>query len=345
MDDPIPHQPPPAVPPGSESLHPAGARRVKRRLMIGILLLYVASVGAGSILILRSLAEERDRKDGDGAGPGMFLTMGPKESVGWVSIHGAIYASDSSKPWEKGSGQWARRIKTMSETKGVKAIVLDINSPGGSVGAVQELHSQIMRIRKEKHIPFVALFQDVAASGGYYIATACDKIVAHPGSLTGSIGVIFSAGNLEGLFAKIGYKSNPIKSGRHKDIGSSARPMTAEERAILQALIDDAYGQFLGAVKEGRKIPDDKLKTLADGRIFSGRQALEAGLVDSLGDSTTAAELAAKLGGISGSPKIRRDSDPLKEIYDLLDSRLPDRLLGALRLGPPHVLEYRWAGW
>ncbi len=345
MEEPQPGQtgPQPTVP--GDPLHPAGARRVKRRLMIGLIALYVASVGSGCILILRSLSEEKNKQEGDGTSAGMLLSIGPKESVGWISIHGPIYASDSSRPWEKGSGQWSRRIKAMSETKGIKAIVLDINSPGGSVGAVQEIYSQIRRIRKEKNIPFVALFQDVAASGGYYIAAACDKIVSHPGSLTGSIGVIFSVSNLEGLFAKIGYKTNPIKSGIHKDIGSPSRPMTAEERAILQSLIDDAYGQFLGAVKEGRGITDEKLKTLADGRIFSGRQAKDAGLVDELGDSTTAAELAGKLGGISGTPKIRRDSDPIKEIFQMLDSRLPGQILGALRGGPPHLLEYRWAGW
>jgi protease-4 len=240
----------------------------------------------------------------------------------------------------------------MSEQKGVRAIVLDINSPGGSVGAVQELYMQILRVRREKHIPVVALFDDVAASGGYYIAMACDRVVAHPGSLTGSIGVIFNVSNLQGLFGKIGYKVDPIKSGKHKDIGSPARPMTEEERRLLQSLIMDAYDQFVKAVAEGRQLPEDKVREFADGSIFSGRQALERKMVDKLGDSTDAIELAGQLAGIQGRPKVRRDTERITDIFDLLDTKfegllrgetsaLADRLISRARGG----LEYRWEGW
>lgn len=261
-------------------------------------------------------------------------------------------SSASGKPWEHGAEQWARRIEQLAETKGVKAIVLDINSPGGSVGAVQEIYTRILRVKKEKKIPFVALFGDVSASGGYYLGAACDKIVAHPGTLTGSIGVIFSVSNMEGLFAKVGYKSDPIKSGKHKDIGSPARPMTLEERQILQTLIDDAYGQFVQAVADGRKMTVEQVKPLADGRIYSGNQALALGLVDQLGDSLDATKLAAEMGGIKDEkPRVRRDTEKLNDIFELLETRA--RL--TFGLGPagvtlnaapaiPRGLLYAWSG-
>ena len=237
----------------------------------------------------------------------------------------------------------------MSETKGVKAIILDINSPGGSVGAVQEIYSQILRVRQEKHIPFVALFDDVAASGGYYIASACDQIVAHPGTLTGSIGVIFSVSNLEGLFGKIGYKMESIKSGKHKDMGSPARPLTAEERAILQGVINDAYEQFVAAVAAGRRLPVDQVKPLADGRIYTGSQALKLKLVDAIGDSEDAVALAAKLGKIEGKPRVRRELDKFSDLFEMLDSRfegsLSGRLFGGALKTQEAGLEYLWMGW
>ena len=165
---------------------------------------------------------------------------------------------------------------------------------------------------------------DVAASGGYYLAAGCDKVVAHPGTLLGSIGVIFHTSNVEGLFKKIGIKSNVIKSGKMKDIGSSTRPMTAEERRLLQELIDNAYGQFFRAVAKGRNMPASKLKPLADGRIFTGEQALKKGLIDRLGDSQDAVLLAAELGGIKDKrPKVIRGSaDSFASVLELLESRI-----------------------
>lgn len=341
MDEPNKFPEPAAAAVPHEPLHPAGNRRIKRRLIFSLIGLYALSVVAGCVLLLRG--PDWGKKDG-------ASILAPKETVGWVSIHGPIYNSAGGKPWEKGAEQWAKRISALAETEGVKAIVLDINSPGGSVGSVQELYSQILRVRKEKKIPVVALFGDVAASGGYYIAAACDKIVAHPGTLTGSIGVIFPVNNMEGLFAKIGYKVDPIKSGAHKDIGSPARAMTKEERILMQALIDDAYGQFVAAISAGRHMSENEVKPLADGRIFSGNQALKAKLVDMLGDSTDAIELAGKLGGISGKPKVRRDVDSMKGIFELLESRLAGSLdagslFGDLRMLNRTGLEYRWSGW
>jgi len=347
---PDPHPAPPPLPAVHEA-HAPSARRVKRRLIVGLLGLHAAALLASAVLVVRAKS---------GASPKVgevekktLLDLHPSDSVGWVSIRGPIMSSESGKPWEHGAEQWARRIEQLADTKGVRAIVLDINSPGGSVGAVQEVYSRILRVKKEHpNLKFVALFGDVAASGGYYIAAACDKIVAHPGTLTGSIGVIFNVANMEGLFAKVGYKSDPIKSGKHKDIGSPARPMTPEERAILQSLIDDAYGQFVKAVADGRRMSVDDVKPLADGRIYSGNQALANRLVDQLGDSQDAIKLAAQLGGIKDEkPKVRRDVEKLNDLFEMLETRA--RL--TLGVGPVSVplpesatqrgMLYLWSGW
>jgi protease-4 len=352
MDETNPAPAPAPIPSSSE--HAPSARRVKRRLIVWLIGLHAAALLAAGVLVIRR-SGGGSKSDGDKSSSKSLLAMdSTKDSVGWVSIRGPIYASESGKPWEHGSEQWARRIEGLAETKGVKAIVLDINSPGGSVGAVQEIYSRILRVKKEHpNIKFVALFGDVAASGGYYLAAACDKIVAHPGSLTGSIGVIFQVSNMEGLFAKIGYKQDPIKSGKHKDIGSPARPMTAEERKILQDLIDDAYGQFVQAVADGRHLSVDVVKPLADGRIYSGNQALANHLVDQLGDSHDALMLAAQMGGIKDEkPKVRRDVEKLNDLFEMLESRARLTLgVGPVNIPIPeglssqaHGMLYMWSG-
>jgi len=343
--------PDPSQPAPETQAHHASGRRVKRRLMVVVAGLYVASLAAAVVLILRAPARGPAGNGRDQV-QGLMALGKDRDAVGWIAIHGAITNSQSGRPWEKGAEQWVRRIKAMSETKGVKAIVLSINSPGGSVGAVQEIHSQILRIRKEKKIPFVALFGDISASGGYYIAAACDKIVAHPGTLTGSIGVIFSVSNLEGLFGKIGYKMDAIKSGKFKDIGSPARPMTKEERELLQKMIDDAYGQFLQAVADGRGAPVEKVRPLAEGLIYTGQQAVQTDpkLVDVLGDSDDAVALAGKMGGIAGKPRVRRDTERISDIFEMLDARFHGLLqaqapiLGELSGAERFGLEYRWRG-
>ena len=178
------------------------------------------------------------------------------------------------------------------------------------------------------------------------MASACDKIVSQPGTITGSIGVIFNAGNLEGLFKKIGVKSEVIKSGKFKDIGSMSREMTPEERKILQGIIDDSYSQFVDAVAEGRKMTHEKVGLIADGRIFSGRQALKEGLVDLLGDLPDAVNLAGELSGLGKNPRVIRDTDPFDQFFSIIDSKLPlfgsRKIEEALDISPR--LEFRWYG-
>ncbi len=198
-----------------------------------------------------------------------------------------------------GADYIVQELKRLRQNPNIKAVVLRINSPGGSVGAVQEIYSELLKL-KESGKKLVASQAEVSASGGYYLAVAADKIVSNPGTVTGSIGVIIPVTNFEGLFGKIGVQVEVIKSSEHKDIGSSSRALTDEERIILQDMVDSAYQQFLDAVKKGRSavMTEEKIKEVADGRIMTGAQAKEVGLIDELGNLEDAINIAAELAGI-----------------------------------------------
>lgn len=200
------------------------------------------------------------------------------------------------------SRETVQSLKDLGDNKGIKAVVVRIDSPGGAVAPTQEIYDAIGRLKKKK--PVVASMGGMAASGGYYIATACDEVVANPGTLTGSIGVIMELGNVEELMKKVGLRGYSIKSGQHKDIGSPLRPLSPEGKAILQSLVDNVHAQFISAVAKGRKMPEDKIKELADGRVYSGEQAKKLGLVDFLGNMDDAVDLAAKRAGIDGEPQL-----------------------------------------
>jgi protease-4 len=188
--------------------------------------------------------------------------------------------------------------------EGVKAIILRVDSLGGGVGPSQEIYREIMRIKSNSKKKVVTSMGSVAASGGYYIACASDLIVANPGTITGSIGVIMEFSNLEELLNKIGIKGVVIKSGEHKDIGSPFREMTPEEKKIMQELLDNVHQQFIQAVAEGRKLDRAKVAQIADGRVFTGEQAKNLGLVDELGNLQDTIDLTAKMVGIVGRPNV-----------------------------------------
>jgi protease-4 len=177
----------------------------------------------------------------------------------------------------------------------VKAVVLRINSPGGAVTASDIMYQDLVHFRDKTGKPVVACMMDLAASGAYYLAMGADLVYAHPTTVTGSIGVIMSLYNASGLFEKIGLASNPIKSGPNKDIGNPGRPMTEEERAILQGIVNGFYGQFVHIVAEGRHMPEDKVRVLADGRVYTGVEAKELGLVDAVGHLEDAIKAAKEL--------------------------------------------------
>ncbi|UNC93693.1 signal peptide peptidase SppA [Candidatus Contubernalis alkaliaceticus] len=185
----------------------------------------------------------------------------------------------------------------------VEAVVLRVNSPGGTASATQEIHSEILKLREDGKVVVVSM-SDMAASGGYYISVAADHIMANPGTTTGSIGVILQHISLEELFEELGIEFETIKSGEFKDIGDISRAMTSEEREILQSFSQDVYEQFVEAVASGRNMSKEQVLALADGRVFTGRQALELGLVDELGNIYDAVDRAAELAGMEGAPNI-----------------------------------------
>lgn len=184
------------------------------------------------------------------------------------------------------------------EQQKIKALVVRINSPGGTVGASQELFGELRRLAQKHQVKVVASMGDVAASGGVYVAMAADYIVAQPGTVTGSIGVLIKSGNVHKLMHKLGIATHTIKSGQYKDILGMDKPLTEEERALLQTTTDDTHEQFIQAVAEQRRLPVAQVKTFADGRIFTGRQALALGLVDELGGLQRAIEKARELAGL-----------------------------------------------
>jgi len=214
------------------------------------------------------------------------------------------------------SRQIVDQIRDFREDASVRAIVLRIDSPGGGVGPSQEIYDELVRTTAVK--PVVASMGSIAASGGYYIAAPCSRIYANPGTLTGSIGAIMEFADLRRLFDKVGFGLRVVKSGAHKDIGSPAREMTAEEKKLLQGVIDDACDQFVQAVAHSRKLEPAYVRSLADGRIFTGRQAKQVKLVDKLGGLQAALREAAVLGGIKGEPKAVYPRDDKPGLIDLL---------------------------
>jgi protease-4 len=189
----------------------------------------------------------------------------------------------------------------------VKAVVLRLNSPGGAVTASDIMYEDLVHFREKTHKPVVACMMDLAASGAYYLAMGADVVYAHPTTVTGSIGVIMTLYNASGLFEKIGLTSNPIKSGPNKDIGNPGRPMTEAERAILQGMVDRFYGQFVEVVVRGRHLPEERVRTLADGRVYTGVEAKELGLVDAVGHLDDAIAAAKDLAGIVDAAVIAYD--------------------------------------
>lgn len=213
-----------------------------------------------------------------------------------------------------------RELKSLRENPLVRAVVVRINSPGGVVAPTQEVHDALLRLRQAGK-PVVASLGAVAASGGYYVAVAADRIYANPGTLTGSIGVIMQLASLESLLKKVGVDYVVVKAGQYKDIGNIARSMSTEERRVLQALLDDVHAQFVGAVADGRKLARGDVLRFADGRVFSGSQAHSLRMVDALGGLEEAINGAAALAGLPSPPNVLLPRRRLS-IMDFVGSRL-----------------------
>jgi protease-4 len=292
----------------------------KRPLIIALALLCGIFVFFLTLILVASRCFNR---------PAHFVT---RSQVGVVEVEGVIV--DSKKIIEQ--------LDAFHESSSVKAIVLRVDSPGGGVGPSQEIHDEVKRIDADK--PVVVSMGSVAASGGYYIAAPAREIFANPGTITGSIGVIMEFANFQELLDKIGLHSEVVKSGKHKDIGSPVRPMTEDDRVLLQALIDDVHSQFVDSVATGRQLDVKKVRSLADGRIFSGRQARDLGLVDELGSLAAAIQRAGELGGIEGKPDVVYPPSDKPQLIDLLIQEASTQLRQALLRQQGGKLQYVWSG-
>jgi protease-4 len=234
-----------------------------------------------------------------------------REKVGVVEITGVIKEARSV----------INSLKQFRKDDSIKAIVLRIDSPGGGVGPSQEIYREVQKTVKMKKV--VASMGAIATSGGYYVAAGADGIVANPGTITGSIGVIMGFTNFEAVLKKIGLIPIVIKSGEYKDTGSPVRPMSSEERKMLQQLVDKIHSQFVKDVASGRNLDQKKVEMVADGRIFSGQDAITYGLVDRLGNFEDAIEWAGRLGGITGEiSTVYAKEKKLPLLQYLLDSSI-----------------------
>jgi len=301
-----------------------GSFRQKHPILLGLFILtgiFFLFLGGVSLLI-SSLLSNGSKTD----------IFAKKEGVGIVELKGLIVSSE----------QVLKHLTEFRNNPNVKSIVLRIESPGGAVGASQEIYKEVMRTNEVK--PIVASMGSMGASGGYYAALGAENIIANPGTMTGSIGVIVKFPNLEGFFEKIGYKSEVIKSGPLKDVGASNRPMSEEERKLMQDLIDNVYGQFVRDIALARGMDEETVQGLADGRVYTGEQALEVGLIDSLGNFTDAITAAAEMGGLDVRdpqliyPKVDRKFS----LFNLLTNAEQSLVDNFAPLYP--ILSYEWTG-
>lgn len=260
------------------------------------------------VVLLGSIAWFSHLRGGDSG-----LIFGEKVAV--VEIKGIIANAQPT----------IENLAEFSDDDSVKAVVLRIESPGGGVAPSQELYMEVRRTAERK--PVVASMGSVAASGGYYVAAAAQKIYANPGTITGSIGVILQFTNLEELFKKIGFRMETVKSGTYKDLGNPSRKMTPEERVYLQEMIGNVHQQFVRDVAQGRHMQVEQVQGVADGRIFTGEQAKELGLVDELGNLKDAIAAAAKMGAIEGKPKVVYPEKEKRSVLDYLLNRLSENLV------------------
>lgn len=258
------------------------------------------------------------------------MTLSP--GIGLVEVKGLII-----DPLET-----VKQLHDFGKDDKVKSVVVRIDSPGGVVGPSQEIWSALKRLKEKK--PVVVSMGSVAASGGYYIAVPATLIYANPGTITGSIGVLMKFSNLEGLMEKVGMKAFTLKTGKFKDVGSPARAMSEAEKAMLQSVIESTHGQFVRAVAEGRKLPEAQVREIADGRIFSGEQALAIKLIDRLGTLQDAVLEAGRLGGITGEPGVIKPPKKKSFLLDMLVEESAGKFSSMMRKEKGFTLNYEMEG-
>lgn len=277
-----------------------------------VVILFAAMVALGmlfavSILIARMIMGSAETKLTD------------KEGIGLVEVKGMILDSKDT----------IRQLRYFLKQGGVKAVVMRVDSPGGVVAPSQEIYDEVRKFAAKKKI--IVSMGSLAASGGYYISAPATLIYANPGTITASIGVILKLSNIEALMDKIGIKSYTLKTGRFKDSGSPFRELSKEDRAMLQAVIDNTHEQFVRAVAAGRKLPVEEVRKIADGRILSGEQAMGMKLVDRLGTLQDAIEEAGRLVGIKGEPEVIQAPKKKIDYWDVLVDGMEEKFSGTLR--------------
>lgn len=296
------------------------ARKRSPIFTVLVILGVIASILGGMMVLLTHVAGK----------PGHTLPFSRK--IGVIPIEGAVYDSRDI----------LSQIIRFRNDDSIRVILLRIDSPGGGVAPAQELYREILRTRETKHV--IASMGGVAASGGYYIASAADRIVANPGTILGSIGVIMEFLQLQEILKKAGVGLEVVKSGEFKDIGSPHREMTPGERELIMEMIQDVQDQFVEAVARGRGLPPEEIRRIADGRVFSGARGKELGLVDQLGNFHDAVELAKEMGGIRGEATLVYPKRPSLRLLDILVEGAARGFVRELR-GLLHSLPaYRWEG-
>lgn len=303
--------------------------------MIGgaiVLVLIFLTAGAVAVALLASSggggsassAEVFDEEYVSGEGDEKIAVLPVEGVIGSQESTGGVLSTSAATP-----ETLRDELRQAAEDESVEAAIIEVDSPGGGVVASAEMHQSILDFKRESGKPVVVSMGETAASGGYYISTAADSIVANETTLTGSLGVIFSYLNYGEAARKLGLEEEVIKSGEFKDIGSPAREPTEEEREILQGLVDESYGAFVEVIVEGRDLPEDRVRELADGRVYSGLQARELGLVDELGDLDAAARVSRELAGVKKATVVRYTSEP--GLSELLQARLAPQEPEALK--------------
>ena len=311
-----------------------------RKILVSLFAFVLLSL----LLSLFQIYFTMDRRGGKSS---VFSSVETSPGVGIVRITGPITMTGDGGsfggPATGGADAIVAELDDLAADPMVKAIVVRIDSPGGTVAATQEIFAKLMKIRRSDKKPIVASMGDIAASGGYYTASACDHIMANQGTITASIGVIASAPNLKGLFEKLGIKMNVIKSGKYKDILSTSREMTADEQALLQTMIDTAYAQFLKDVSLGRNIPIDDIRPVADGRVMNGDAALASHLIDSLGTFEDAIDKAKELAKLpSDAPVYDEDRDPVQALLSAFGMSVRNAVPHDIVSRVTPLVEYRY---
>ncbi|MGH3148412.1 MAG: signal peptide peptidase SppA [Rubrobacter sp.] len=301
-------------PPRQPESHTPGPRRRRRWPFVvgGLVALGLVGLAVGAVVVILAVGA---------SGPSVetavyeeeYLSGDGTEKIAVVPVEGRIAPAESSvggvQPTVTPEGL-ADALRQAASDPSVAAVVLEVNSPGGGVTASDEMHQSILDFRENDDKPVVVSMADTAASGGYYISTAADRIVANETTITGSLGVIFRLNNFTGASDKYGIDQVVIKSGEFKDLGSSFRKMKPEEREIYQALVDESYAEFVSVIVQGRGLHEERVREIADGRIYSGSQAKELGLVDSFGGIDEAAAIAEDLANAKDTTVVRYVETP-----------------------------------